>query len=671
MSVSRTTFLGLGLALFAGALWLYWPSLQGEFLRVDDVEYLRKSIQCNGLSWSAVKWAFTSTASYYHPLTRLSHVLDYQIWGTNAAGHHATSVVLHALNAVLLFGFLWTLLGEASLTMPERLMIGWGVAAVFAVHPLQNESVAWMSGRTQVLCTTFLLGGLWAYVAGTHRWTVWVLYIAALLSKPMAVSMPFLMLAIDYFPLRRHQRSGWRRPVCEKTGMIVLAAAVGVAAIVTRSQGSITSLLLPASVQVFRMFESLAFFLWKLVWPTHLSPTYPIPWGLSLRQLPVLASVLSIVLITAAAVLQRRRLPMLAAAWGAYVALVLPASGLMSQATQMLAQRYAYLAMVPLLLLAGGAVVWLLRRSSRSVSFILICFLSVQLWVFAMRTRGLIPDWHSDEAMWRATWAEFPDSAVANLWLATELLDEGRAEEALPYAQRAVDIGPEIWDTHVRLGLALNSLGRPQEAIEQQEQALRINPNAAMAMFGIGAALVQLGKPEDAIRHYETALRLDPQLDGAYNNLGIVLLQFGRVQEAIDHFQQAVQIDPAFVEAHNNLGLALVQVGRMQDAIRQYEQAIQIQPDSSEAYYNLGNAYLQLGNPEKAVIEYQQAIRIRPDYADAHNNLGLALAQLGAIQGAIKHYQQALRIKPDFAAAQYNLRSALERTGKLREAVIH
>jgi tetratricopeptide (TPR) repeat protein len=592
--------------------------------------------------------------------------LDYQIWGTKAAGHHATSVILHALNAVLLFGFLWTLLAKTSLTMRERLILAWGVAAVFAIHPLQNESVAWMAGRTQLLCTFFLLGGLWAYVAGRRRWMVWVFYIAALLSKPMAVSMPFLMLAIDYFPLRRHQQSGWRRLVCEKAGMVLLAAAAGIATILTKSEGHIATMVLPASVQVFRMFESLAFYLWKLVWPTHLSPTYPIPWGLSLWQPPVLASVVIVALITAAAVLQRQRLPMFAAAWGAYLALVLPISGLMSQAAQMLAQRYAYLAMVPLLLLAGGAVVWLLRRSSRSVSIILICLLSGQLVVLAVRTRELIPDWRNDEAMWRATWAEFPDSATANLWLATELLDENRASEALPYAQRAVNLGPEIWDAHVRFGLVLNSLGRPKEAIEQQEQALRINPNCAMAKFGLGAALVQLGQPEEGIREYEAALRLDPKLDGAHNNLGIALLQVGKVPEAIDHFQQAVRIDPSFVEAYNNLGLALAQVGKMQDAIREYEQAIQIRPDSPEAHYNLGNAYLQLGKPEKAIPEYEQAIRIRPDYADAHNNLGLALARLGTMQEAIEHYQQALRIKPDFAAAQFNLGNALASMRKIQ-----
>ncbi len=203
---------------------------------MDDVEYLRQSERWNGLTWNAVKWAFTTTDPYYHPLPRLSHVLDYQIWGRNAAGHHATSVFLHALNAAFVFGFLWTLLGAASLSTGERLTVALWVAAVFAIHPLQMESVAWISGRTQLLCTMFCIGSLWAYAAGGRQWVVWGLFVLAVLSKPMAVSLPFVMLAMDYFPLRRHEQLGWGRLVWEKAVMIALAGAVGVATMITKSQ---------------------------------------------------------------------------------------------------------------------------------------------------------------------------------------------------------------------------------------------------------------------------------------------------------------------------------------------------------------------------------------------------------------------------------------------------
>jgi hypothetical protein len=239
MKVTRTVLLGVALTIFTGALWLHWPSVNGGFLtRMDDDEYLRQSVHWQGLSWGAVRWAFTSTEPYWQPLPRLSHVLDYQLWGTNARGHHATSVVIHALNAALVFGFLWTLLAvaAASLTTRERLAWAISVAAVFAIHPLQVESVAWMSRRTQLLCTTFGIGSLWAYVAGARRWMVWALFVAALFCKPLAVSLPFAMLALDYFLARRDEEPGWGRLLRRNAALIVVGVAAAVATIITESR---------------------------------------------------------------------------------------------------------------------------------------------------------------------------------------------------------------------------------------------------------------------------------------------------------------------------------------------------------------------------------------------------------------------------------------------------
>ncbi len=211
MKISRTKPVGIALVIFAATIWLFWPSVHGEYLAGDDIEYLRQSERWNGLTWNAVKWAFTCTDDYYQPLVRLSHAADYQMWRKNAAGHHAACVVVHALNAVLVFGFLWTLLGAAALSTGERLMVALWVAVVFAIHPLQVESVTWISGRTQLLCTTFGIACLWAYAARSRRWVVWGFFVLAVLCKPMAISLPFVMLAIDYYPLRRHERLGWGR----------------------------------------------------------------------------------------------------------------------------------------------------------------------------------------------------------------------------------------------------------------------------------------------------------------------------------------------------------------------------------------------------------------------------------------------------------------------------
>ena len=256
MNVSRTKLVGVALVIFAATVWLYWPSIHGEFLDGDDEEYLR--------AVGAVERPDVERGEmgvYVHAIRTINPCRGCPMFWTTRFGERMRRVTtrpasfVHALNAALVFGFLWTLLGATSLTTGERLAVALWVAVVFAIHPLQVESVAWMSGRTQLLCTTFGIGCLWAYAAGARRWVVWGLYAAALLCKPMAVSLPFVMLAMDYFPLRRHEQFGWGRLLWEKAVLIALAVAAGLATMITKSQlGEIVPLAaIPLSQRVFLM----------------------------------------------------------------------------------------------------------------------------------------------------------------------------------------------------------------------------------------------------------------------------------------------------------------------------------------------------------------------------------------------------------------------------------
>lgn len=614
-NVSRTLLVGVALVIFASAVWLYWPSTQGGILRMDDAEYLHQSVWWGGLTWSAVKWAFTCTDSYYHPLVRLSHILDFQIWGTNAAGHHATNVLLHALNTALVFGFLWTLLGATLLTTSERFMVALWVAVVFAIHPLQSESVAWLSARTQLLCTAFGIGSLWAYAVGARRWMVWGLYVAALLCKPTAVSLPFVMLAMDYFPLQRHERIGWWRLVGEKAPLIALAVAASLATTITepRDHGPMDPLVIvPLSARVSYVFVSLTHYLVKVVCPAGLSPIYPA--DVPLVQWRVVASVLTVVIITAVAIWQRRWLPVLVAAWGAYALMILPVSGFMPMGTSVMAMRYAYVAMLPVLLLIGAAGVWVWRHWAAARGVVVV-FLVCELSAFGVETRLLIPEWHNDETMRRATLAEFPNSEEANRAVAIELSDQERASEALAYAQRGVQIAPQACEAHATLGRVLCQLGRFPEAIGQQEQALQINPHSADANF----------------------------------YLGWILMKSGKLPQAMEHYEQALRLKPNYVEAHNNLGTIFLREGRINEAIGQYEEILRITPDCYTAHYNLGMAFVLTGRIEEAVAHLEQALRIKPDYAVAHHSLGLVLEKMGRTSEANAHYQQASNLRPDYA----------------------
>lgn len=549
--------MGIALAIVVGTMWLYWPSVHGGFLlRMDDDEYLRQAIRLNGLTWNAVEWAFTTTQPYYHPLPRLSHLVDYQIWGKDAVGHHATSVVVHAVNAALVFGFLWTLLGAASLTAGKRLVVALGVAVVFAIHPFQVESVAWMSGRTQLLCTTFGIGCLWAYVAGGRRWMVWGLFVGALLCKPMAVSLPFVMLAIDYFPLRRHEKIGWGKLLRDKAGMVAAAVVAAVATMITeaRTGGLIVSVeTLPLSQRVLLMFHSLAFYPWRLVCPVHLSPFYPLPTGHLADRWAEVLSVLGVAVVTGLVVWERRRTPAAAAGWAAYAVLVLPVSGLAQTGLAAASQRYAYLAMVPLLLLAGGAMVALWRRSATVIHLGLAGLLACEICVFGVRTRSLIPVWHDDETLWRTVLAEYPDSLVANNAMVLVLFNRHKLSEALECAQHYAELMPQLGDAHNNLGFILAAMDRIPEAMEQYQQALRLKPNYAEAHNNFANTLMQVGKVAEAMQQYEQALQIKPHYVDAELGMGWALFKLGQRAEAIRYYERALKYDPDLTIASNML----------------------------------------------------------------------------------------------------------------------
>jgi hypothetical protein len=328
------------------------------------------------------------------------------------------------------------LLAAVSLTTTERLMLATGVAVAFAIHPLQVESVAWMSGRTQLLCTTFGIGCLSAYVANTRRWVVWILFGAALLCKPMAVALPFVMLVLDFYPLRRYEQVSWPRLFREKAVLIAVCVAAAVATAATESSAGGLMVRLdsvPVSQRLLLMAYNLAFYPWKLALPASLSPYYPLGTDLSLSQAPILASVLFVVAISVVGVWCQRRMPAVGAAWAGYAVFILPVSGLMQTGGQTVASRYAYVAMVPLLLLAGAAVVWLSRRTSRVTHIALAGAIACELVYFASAARTQIPVWRNDESLWRTVLANSSDSDFAERMLAQSFDKQNRSTEALEF----------------------------------------------------------------------------------------------------------------------------------------------------------------------------------------------------------------------------------------------
>jgi tetratricopeptide (TPR) repeat protein len=390
----------------------------------------------------------------------------------------------------------------------------------------------------------------------------------------------------------------------------------------------------------------------------------------SLRPALVLASAVCVAVVTAWSVWRRRQTPALAAGLAAYVAFILPVSGLTQTGGQAVADRYAYMAMVPLLLLAGGAVVWLCRRGPVMSRFTVGALVVIELVYFGVRTRAQIPVWHDDEALWRGVLAQYPDSDLANELVAQALLDQNRVEEALAFAQRAVKAAPSA-ETHRNLGIALIRADRIREAIAEFDVAVRLNPNLADAHYNLGIALMRLDQLTEAMEQWEQTIRIQPDYVEAHYNLGVALMKLGRMTDAIGHWDQALRLKPDYAEVHYNLGLALVRQGRVSEAIVHWEEALRIQPDYAEAHANLGVALEQQGKLLEALRQYEQAVQLKPNLADAHYNLGVVLMKLGNVPEAMEHWERALQLKPDMAAAHYNLGLALEGEGKTEEAIQH
>jgi len=666
----------------------FLPTLDNQFVNWDDDDNLVDNPHYRGLGWTYLRWMWTTShLGHYAPLTWMTFGLDYLVWGLKPVGYHLSNLLLHAANAAVFYLVARRILGSALPGPRERGNVGLALSAafaalLFAIHPLRVESVAWATERRDVLSGLFYLLTLLAYLRAAEqgerdRWGYWAsvgLFVCALLSKSMAVSLPVVLLILDVYPLRHlgGARGWWGEPArwvyLEKIPFVLLALAASAIAFVPQIQGHNMPPLDELSV-LGRLADSaygLSFYLWKTVFPVNLSPLYELrgqnPWAP-----PFLLSYGVVPAITALALILRHRLPGLPAAWLAYVVILLPVLGIFQNGPQIAADRYTYVAGLgwALWVSAGMLAAW--RRRSFLVTG-LAAFLLLGLGTL---TWSQVRVWHDSEKLWSHAIAIDPSSSIGQFSLGLALARQGRLVEAVEHYQTALRLEPDFADAHTNVGVALANQGKLAEAIEHYETGLRLGPDNAVAHFAWGNALVRQGKLVEAVEHYQTALRLKPDYANAHNNAGSALVRQGKLAEAIAHYEEALKIRPDDVDARINVGVALARQGKLAEAIEQYYRALQIQPDHADAHTNAGAALTRQGKLVEAIAHYEQALKIKPDHADAHSNMGAALAGQGKLAEAIEHYQQALRIKPDHADAHTNWGAALAQQGKLDEAIEH
>jgi protein O-mannosyl-transferase len=645
------------LLLAAATLAVYWPVTGFDFVDFDDNIYLTHNPHViAGISWGGLKWALGSDyGANWHPLTWASHMLDCQLFGPRAGYHHLTSLLLHLANAGLLFALL--------LRMTGRRGASFVVAALFAWHPLHVESVAWVAERKDVLSTFFGLFCLWAYVryaqsaqcgargaeSRNHvsRFTFHTsrlqlpsssLYLLALacfalglMSKPMLVTLPFVLLLLDYWPLGRGGKPGmpnkesaeaasrpwaraWTGLALEKAPFLVLAAAsCGVTLWAQRAGGAIVATQsLPVAKRIANAVLAYYGYLGKTLWPSHLAVFYP-------HSSPSL----SVTVVLAAAALGAltlllvwlRRLPFLAVGWLWYLGMLVPVIGLVQVGSQAMADRYTYLPMVGLLLLGVYGLRELWGRF-RGINSALVVLATLVLAGCLVGTRRQVMYWRNGETLFRHTMAVTRDNYTAYNGLGFTLASQGRYREALEYYQAALRAFPGYVGARVNLADCYRDLKQPREAIPEYQAALTMDWNNARTHYFLANALLAVGDTAGALEHYRAGVLLEPDHAALHYQLGTVLLGQGRIEEGQEHLREAVRLKPDWEEALNNLACSLT-----------------MQP---EARFRNGSEALQLASRAVALTHTNSACAL--------DTLAGALAEVGRFPEAVQAVQGAARL---------------------------
>lgn len=629
----------LPLAVAVFSFVVFSAVLQNDFVNWDDWGTLVENQNFRGFSWSHLRWIFTTFhMGHYQPLSWLTFSLDYLLWGMKPFGYHLTNIILHSVNAALVYFVTRRLLVVA--TAPIYSAVATSLAAgfsalVFAIHPLRVESVAWATERRDVLSVFFLLLTVLSYLkavgletnpASRQSWIAVsaVLYMLSLLSKATGMTLPLVLLILDVYPLRRlgQPSIGWLGPKArgvwrEKIPFFVLALGAGVVALSAQYQaGAIRDLEQHGIVS--RLGQSLygiMFYLWKTVSPFTLSPLYEIAGNSNIWGWRFLLAGFSVVMISFVLFIFRRRYPAVLASWVSYVIILAPTLGIAQSGPQLVADRYTYLACLSWAMLAGGAMLFAAQgwEKDRIGTRVLAAAAGLCLAILAglgTLTWKQTRIWKDSERLWRHALSIEKESGYAHNNLGIALAEQNRLDEAIVEFREALRIHPGDADGHHSLGNALARKGRLAEAVEQFYEALRIHPGHAKAHYDLGNALARQGDLETAAIHFRQALRYSPQDVSAHYNLGRILLEQHQVDESIDHFRRALAIDATHVKARYYLAVALAGQGDDEAAAKEFGQALRLEPNLAEAHAGLARALSAQGKKDEAVQHYQEAVRL-------------------------------------------------------------
>ncbi len=643
---------GLALATFVA----FEQVRHNQFVNYDDGTYITENRRVKaGITFESVKLAFTTVhpSGNWHPLTSLSHMLDCHFFGLNPSMHHLTSLLFHIANTLLLFLIFKRMTGA--------LWQSAFVAAAFALHPLHVESVAWVAERKDVLSGFFWMVTMLAYVRYTERpcfgryLFVLLSFCLGLMAKPMLVTLPFVLLLLDYWPLNRLQRprqnekdalpqaesvanfdfcsSVWRL-IAEKIPLFALAVVSSVVTFIVQNKAKSVwgTEILSLSLRIANALVSYIKYIGKMIFPTRLAVLYPYSrHGFPAWQLIVCILILAVV--SAFVIYMARRKGYLLVGWLWFIGTLVPVIGLVQVGAQSMADRYTYLPSIGIfIMVAWGAVE--LGAKWRYGKIGLATLAGVSLAVLLICTRTQVRHWQS----------------------------------SLTLCKHALEVTEDNFVMHINLGLALYSQGFVDEANSHYRQALQIKPGSPKAHNNLAVLLIEQGAMEEATKHCRQALRFRPDFADAHSNLGSALAKAGKLDEAIEHFHQALKIEPDHIGTHNNLGSALAIKGKLDEAVGYYRRALRLNPNNELTLTNLGKALRLQNKLDEAITCYKESLRLKPDQPGAHRNLAMILFRQGKLDEAIIHYEYSIQFKEDQPFVLNKLGENYFLRGEIKEA---
>jgi tetratricopeptide (TPR) repeat protein len=666
----RQVFFLISLALVAVTFVAYEPIRHNGFVNYDDTSYITENPHINqGITQQSVIWAFTEVYSAnWHPLTWLSHALDRQVFGLNPVGHHFVSVVLHIVNVLLLF---WILTNITGAIWPSAF-----VAAVFAMHPLQVESVAWAAERKTVLSGLFWLLTIAAYVRYTRRpgflryLLVLLVFGLCIMTKPIVVTLPFVLLLLDYWPLRRLQwgqevrnipkkpgqskvSSGWL--IIEKIPLLALSAILSVITVLAQRQwGAVLSLdKLPLENRVANMFLSYVSYIGKMVWPSRLAACYPYA-HVTASDFPVVLCAVLFILLSIFSIYICRRKKYAAVGWLWFVGTLVPAIGLVQSGIQAMANRYMYIPMIGLMIIVSWTVKDIIHNRPR-MRIVAAVMGAAALSSLLILTQMQVRHWQNSMTLYEYALKVTQNNALAENNYGSALLEAGRLDEAILHLKKALSIVPKMPETENNLGKVYLNQKKFNEAIACFNEAIQKNDNSAETYYNLATALIMERKYSDAIKHLTKVLKLDPHYPYARNRMGTALLGSGRIEEAILCFNELLKQNDNSAEVHYNLGLALSAQKKYDDAIIHFARALEMDPKYPNIHDRMGAALLATGKPDEAVEHLKEGLATSPDQGETYINLATAYTKQSKYGPAIENWTWAAELKPNNVVVLNNL----------------